>query len=166
MATIASKAFSDVIFDISPPIEFDPHSTQPPRVDRGRARRVVIRGTSMTTKKVIVGADGKRKIGIRDNGEAAPDVVMLSEVADADWEAVKQIHASNPLISSGAIRRVGNKADAKSVGRELEGLRTHDRRLPLDRDAGAKEAALRAEENLSHSTEDDDAISILEKMAG
>lgn len=164
MATIASKAFSDVRFDISPPIEFDRYSNQPPRIDRGRGRTVTIRGTSMTTKKVIIGPDGKKRVSVRDNGEAAPDAVMLTEVPEADWEALKTIHASHPMLLSKVIRRVGSKADAKSVGRDLEGIRTHDRRLPIEREAAAKEAQKRADENRSSGSVSDDTIAILEQM--
>lgn len=164
MALIASKTFSDIRFDLSPPIEFDRYSNQPPRVDRGRSRTVTIRGTSMTTKKVIMGPDGKKRAGVRDNGEAAPDAVMLTEVPDADWEALKAIHASHPMLLSKVIRRVGSKADAKSVGRDLEGIRTHDRRLPIEREAAAEEARKRADENRSSSVTSDDTIAILEQM--
>ena len=164
MALIASKAFSDVRFDLSTPIEFDRYSNQPPRIDRGRPRTVTIMGTSMTTKKVILGPDGKKRIGVRGNGEAAPDAVMITEVPDADWEALKTIHASHPMILSKVIRRVGSKADAKSVGRNLAELRTHDRRLPIDREAAAEEAQRRANENRTPATASDDTISILEQM--
>ncbi|MCL1496253.1 hypothetical protein CO583_01850 [Parasaccharibacter sp. TMW2.1882] len=164
MALIASKAFSDVRFDLSAPIKFDRYTTQPPRIDRGHPRTVTIMGTSMTTKKVILGPDGKKRIGVRDNGEAAPDAVMLTEVPDSDWEALKTIHASHPMILSKVIRRVGNSADAKSVGRDLAELRTHDRRLPIDRGMAAEEAQKRAQENRASATDSDDPIAILERM--
>lgn len=164
MALIASKAFADIRFEIGPPLEFDPHSVQPPRVDRGSSRVVTIRGTSMTTKKVILGPDGKKRIGVRDHGEAAPDAVMLTEMQDSDWEALKIIHASHPLLANKVIRRVGNSADGRSVGRDLAELRTHDRRLPAEREQAAEEALRRANENRSSGSVDADAISILERM--
>ncbi|WP_156809377.1 hypothetical protein [Saccharibacter floricola] len=164
MAFVVSKAFHDVIFDISPPLLFDPHSTQPPRIDHGRTRQIIIRGTSMTVKHVVKNTDGKRRIAVRDHGEAAPDAIMLTEIADQDWEALKTLHASHPLLVNGVIRRVQKKRDGKSIGRELEGLRTHDRRLPNDRESASEEAQKRAEENRAPNTSDADTMAILEAM--